>query len=68
MLIPIIVFIIVLLQRKVISEIYIKIRCKKQNLASPIIEPTDNSTVDNPSAVQPLIQPTSTVLSYSTMQ
>ena len=57
-----------LLQRKLVSKIYIKIRRKKQNLASSIIEPTDNSTVDNPSPVQPLIQPTSTVLSYSTMQ
>ena len=65
MLMPAIIFIVVLLQRKVVHVLYIKLRCKKK---LPTIEPTDSSTVDNPSPVQPLIQPASTMLCYSTMQ
>ena len=67
-LIPISIFIIVLLQRKVICKVFIKIRCKKERVALQITEPTDSSTADNSSSIQPLIQPISTILSYSTMQ
>ena len=62
---PIVAFIVVILHKKVVCVLYNKLRCK-QDL--PIFEPTDRSTVDSPSPVQPLIQPTSTVLSYNTMQ
>ena len=65
---PISIFIVVLLQRKVVREVFIKIRCKKERVALQIIEPTDSSTVDNSSPIQPLIQPISTAQSYSSMQ
>ena len=66
-LIPISIFIVVLIQRKVIREVIIKIRRKKERVLLQIIKPTECSTADNSSPIQPLIQPTSTVLRYSTM-
>ena len=67
-LIPISILIIVLLQRKVVRKVFIQIRCKRERAELQITEPTDSSTVDKSSTIQPLIQPTSTILSYSTMQ
>ena len=67
-LIPIFIFIVVLLQRKVVHKVFMKIGCKRERAALQITEPTDSSTVDKSSPIQPLIQPTSTILSYSTMQ
>ena len=65
--IPIVVFTIVLLQRKLVCMLYyfIKLRWKK---GSPPNEPTNSATVDSPSPLQPMIHPTSTPLSYGTIQ
>ena len=65
---PIPIFIVVIFQRKVVREVFMKIGCKRERAALQITEPTDSSTVDKSSPIQPLIQPTSTILSYSTMQ
>ena len=62
---PISIFIVVIFQRKVVREVFIKLRCKKERVALQII---DNSTVDNSSPIQPLIQPISTAQGYSSMQ
>ena len=62
---PIIAFIVAILHRKVVCVLYNKLRCKKDLL---LFEPTGRSTVDSLSPVQPLIQPTSTALSYNTVQ
>ena len=67
LLIPITIFIMATLWRKVVCQLCIKIRhIKCREGALPFNEPTQNFTADNSSAAQPLIQPTSTVLSYGT--
>ena len=56
--IPIIVFVLVLLQRKTLHiQQIVKLRCKNFNHSTPFEPPDNNSS-------QPLILPTSTVLSY----
>ena len=60
--IPIIIFVLVLLQRKALRILQIvKLRCKKFNDSTPFEPPDNNSS-------RPLILPTSTVLSYGTTQ
>ena len=56
---------LILFNLAVLCVLYNKLRCKKDLL---LFEPTSRSTVDSLSPVQPLIQPTSTALSYNTMQ
>ena len=71
LLIPIIVFIAVIFERKIIHRLYMKIKgCSRDNQPLPTlnVQPTESSTADNPRLTQPLIQPSLTALSYGTMQ